>query len=368
MQEIYERERARMQYPDIKWQQVKQDIAKMEQELRETPQIIEKTMQGIKERQTIATKVRLAIRDIYETGKNKFGVGDIIKRTGLSAKQIHKAMEKQDIIAKYNKETKKYEFAKNNIFQQETKDAIKNAIRELQSQGIKEISSKEITEMARKMQFFGDISEKRIEKEMKEIMKEQGFRVAGYSKYNGKQYEYWSKEKPTTMQAKTVEDRAVDKITEMYAKTQDKNWAFRKTTKEEVEKVKNFHKNMGFDEKKGVLASSINRIKEQVKQEQIQKAEKYIENKIQKNEHVSMSKVEKDTGVSRAAAKTAIKSETEKGNIEAKTIKVQGKDRTIYVATEKTTTEKTMDSGKATEKTETRDMERAASVSSGRGR
>jgi len=368
MQEIQEREKARMQYPEVKWQQVKQDIQKMEQKLKETPQVIEKTMQGIEQRQTIATKVQQATRDIYETGKDKFSVGDVIKRTGLNARQIHKAMEKQTDIVKYNKEAKKYEFTKNNIFRQETKDAIKNAIRELQSQGMKEISSREITEITRKMQFYGDITEKRIEKEMKEIMKEQGFQVAGYSKYGNKQYEYWSQEKTTIMQAKTVEDRAIDKITEMYAKTQDKSWAFRKTTKEEIEKVKDFHKNMGFDEKKGVLASSLGRVKEQVKQEQIQKAEKYIQNKIEKGEHVSMSKIEKDTGVSRAAAKEAIKSETEKGSIEAKTIKVQGKDRTIYVASEKTTatSEKSMET-KTETKTETRDMERA-SAGAGRGR
>jgi len=116
------------------------------------------------------------------------------------------------------------------------------------------------------------------------------------------------------------------------------------------------------------LASSLGRVKEQVKQEQIQKAEKYIQNKIEKGEHVSMSKIEKDTGVSRAAAKEAIKSETEKGSIEAKTIKVQGKDRTIYVASEKTTatSEKSMET-KTETKTETRDMERA-SAGAGRGR
>jgi len=355
MKEIQEKERARMQYPDVTWQQVKQDIAKMEQKLRETPQIIEKTIKGINERQTIAMKVHQAIRDIYETGKDKFSVGDVVKRTRLDAKQIHKAMEKTD-IARYNKETKKYEFSQNNIFRQETKDAIKNAIRELQSQGIKDISSREIREMIQKMQFYGDITEKRIEKEMEKIMKEQGFQIVGYSKYNGKQYEYWSQEK-TTMQAKTVEDRAVDKITEMYAKTQDKSWAFRKTTKEETEKVKDFHKKMGFVEKKGVLASSIGRVKEQIKQEQIQKAEKYIQNKIEKGEHVSMTKIEKDTGVSRAAVKEAIKSEMEKGSIETKTIKVQGKDRTIYVAS----SEKTMET-----KTEARDMGKTASA--GRGR
>jgi DNA-binding FadR family transcriptional regulator len=215
--------------------------------------------------------------------------------------------------------------------------------------------------MAQKMQFFGDIAEKRIEKEMKEIMKEQGYKVIGYSKYNSKQYEYWSQEK-TTMKTKTVEDRAIDKITEMYAKTQDKSWAFRKTTKEEIEKVKDFHQKMGFNEKKGVMASSINRVKETIKQEQIQKAEKYIQNKIEKGEHVSMSKIEKDTGVSRAAVKEAIKSEMEKGTIESKSIQVQGKDRTIYVATEKTTT--TIE--KTETKTETKDMERTASA--GRGR
>jgi len=216
------------------------------------------------------------------------------------------------------------------------------------------------------MQFFGDTTEKRIEKEMKEIMKEQGFQIAGYSKYGNKQYEYWSKE--TTMQAKTVEDRAVDSITKMYAEQQDKSWAFKKTTKEEIEKVKDFHKNMGFDEKKGVIASSIGRIKETIKQEQIQKAEKYIQNKIGKGEHVSMSKIEKDTGVSRAAVKEAIKNEMEKGSIESKNIKVQGKDRTIYVASSEKIDTKTMDSGKTTtvEKTESRDMEKTTSA--GRGR
>jgi len=367
MKEIQEKERARMQYPDIQWQQVKQDIAKMEQKLKETPQIIEKIIKGINERQTISIKVHQAMRDIYETGKDKFSVGDIVKRTGLEPKQIHKAMEKQTDIARYNKEIKKYEFIKNNIFCQETKDAIKNAIRELQSQDKKEISSREITEMVRKMQFFGDTTEKRIEKEMKEIMKEQGFQIAGYSKYGNKQYEYWS-EKPTTMQAKTVEDRAVDSITKMYAEQQDKSWAFRRTTKEEIEKVKDFHKNMGFDEKKGVIASSIGRIKETIKQEQIQKAEKYIQNKIGKGEHVSMSKIEKDTGVSRAAVKEAIKNEMEKGSIESKNIKVQGKDRTIYVASSEKIDTKTMDSGKTTtvEKTESRDMEKTTSA--GRGR
>jgi len=168
---------------------------------------------------------------------------------------------------------------------------------------------------------------------MKEIMKEQGYQITGYSKYNGKQYEYWSQEK-TTMQAKTVEDRAVDRLTKMYAGQQDKSWAFKKTTKEEIEKVKDFHQKMGFDEKKGVLASSIGRIKDTIRQEQIQKAEKYIQDKIEKNEHVSISRTEKDTGVSRAAAKEAIKNEMEKGNIESKTIKVKGNDRTIYVASQ----------------------------------
>jgi len=243
-------------------------------------------------------------------------------------------MEKQTDIAKYNKETKRYEFTNNNEFHNQTKDAIRNAIKELQSQGIKEISTKEITEMVKKAtEKRIDATEKRIEKEMKEIMKEQGFQIAGYSKYGNKQYEYWSQEK-TTMKAKTVEDRAIDKITEMYARTQDKSWAFRKTTKEEIEKVKDFHQKMGFNEKKGVIASSIGRVKEQVKQEQIQKATKYIQDKIEKNEHVSISRTEKDTGVSRAAAKEAIKNEMEKGNIESKTIKVKGNDRTIYVASQ----------------------------------
>jgi hypothetical protein len=359
-----------MQYPDISWEQVKQDIAKMEQKLKETPEIIEKIIKGINERQTIAIKVQQAMRDIYETGKDIFTVGDIIKRTGIDAKQIHKAMEKQTDIARYNKETKRYEFTNNNVFQKETKEVIRNAIKELQSQGIKEISTREITEMARKIQFFGDATEKRIEKEMKEILKEQGYQIAGYSKYNGRQYEYWSQEK-TTMKTKTVEDKAIDKITEMYAKTQDKSWAFKKTTKEEIEKVKDFHQKMGFNEKKGVLVSSLGRVKEQIKQEQIQKAEKCIKNKIEKGEHVSMSKIEKDTGVSRAAAKNAIKSEMEKGTIEAKTIKVQGKDRTIYVASSEKIDTKTMDSGKTAtvEKTESRDMEKTASVTSaGRGR
>ena len=250
MKEIQEREKARMQYPDIQWQQAKQDIAKMEQKIKEIPQKIEKekTIREINEKQTIATKVQQAIRDIYETGKDKFSVGDVVKRTGLEPKQIHKAMEKQTDIAKYNKETKKYEFTKDNIFRQETKEAIKNAIRELQSQNVKEISSREITEMVKKAtEKRIDATEKRIEKEMKEIMKEQGFQIAGYSKYGNKQYEYWSKEKPTTMQAKTVEDRAVDSITKMYAEQQDKSWAFRKTTKEEIEKVKDFHQKMGFE-------------------------------------------------------------------------------------------------------------------------
>ena len=71
-----------------------------------------------------------------------------------------------------------------------------------------------------------------------------------------------------------------------------------------------------------------------MKQEQIQKATKYIQDKIEKNEHVSISRTEKDTGVSRAAAKEAIKNEMEKGNIESKTIKVKGNDRTIYVASQ----------------------------------
>ena len=244
-------------------------------------------------------------------------------------------MEKQTDIAKYNKETKRYEFTNNNEFHNQTKDAIRNAIKELQSQGIKEISTKEITEMVKKAtEKRIDATEKRIEKEMKEIMKEQGFQIAGYSKYGNKQYEYWSKEKPTTMQAKTVEDRAVDSITKMYAEQQDKSWAFKKTTKEEIEKVKDFHQKMGFNEKKGVLVSSLGRVKEQVKQKQIQKATEYIQNKIQKNEHVSMSKIEKDTRVSRAAAKEAIKNEMEKGTIESKTIKVKGNDRTIYVASQ----------------------------------
>jgi len=117
---------------------------------------------------------------------------------------------------------------------------------------------------------------------------------------------------------------------------------------------------MGFNEKKGVIASSIGRVKEQIKQEQIQKAEKCIKNKIEKGEHVSMSKIEKDTGVSRATAKNAIKSEMEKGTIEAKTIKVQGKDRTIYVAV--ASSEKTMDTGRASTTEKTKDMERTASV------
>jgi hypothetical protein len=368
MKEIQEKERARMQYPDISWEEIKQDITKMEQKLKETPEIIEKIIKGINERQTIAIKVQQAIRDIYETGKDKFSVGDVVKRTGLDAKQVHKAMEKRTDIAKYNKEVKRYEFNKNNEFHSQTKEAIRNAIKELQIQNIKEISSKEITEMVRKMQFFGDITEKRIEKEMNGIMNEQGFQIAGYSKYGNKQYEYWSKEKPTTMQAKTVEDKAIDKITEMYVKTQDKSWAFKKTTKEEIEKVKDFHQKMGFNEKKGVIASSIGRVKEQIKQEQIQKATEYIQNKIQKNEHVSMSKIEKDTGVSRAAVKEVIKNEMEKGSIESKNIKVQGKDRTIYVASSEKIDTKTMDSGKTAtvEKTESRDMEKTTSA--GRGR
>jgi len=333
MKEIQEREKARMQYPDIQWQQVKQDIAKMEQKIKEIPQKIEKekTIREINEKQTIATKVQQAIRDIYETGKDKFSVGDVVKRTGLEPKQIHKAMEKQTDIAKYNKETKRYEFTNNNEFHNQTKEAIKTAIKELQSQGIKEISSKEIKNIMEKKQI--EITEKRIEKEMKEIMKEQGYQITGYSKYNGKQYEYWSQEK-TTMQAKTVEDRAVDSITKMYAEQQDKSWAFKKTTKEEIEKVKDFHQKMGFNEKKGVLVSSLGRVKEQVKQKQIQKATEYIQNKIQKNEHVSISRTEKDTGVSRAAIKEAIKNEMEKGTIESKTIKVKGNDRTIYVASQ----------------------------------
>ena len=211
------------------------------------------------------------------------------------------------------------------------KSVHKNGVQYMQSQGIKEISSKEIRNIMEKKQV--ETTEKRIEKEMREIMKEQGYQVVGYSKYNNKQYEYWSQEK-TTMQAKTVEDRAVDSITKMYAKQQDKSWAFRKTTKEEIAKVKDFHQKMGFDEKKGVLASSIGRVKEQVKQEQIQKAEKYIKSKIEKGEHVSMSKIEKDTGVSRVAVKEAIRNEMEKGNIESKNIQVKGKDRTIYVASQ----------------------------------
>ena len=48
----------------------------------------------------------------------------------------------------------------------------------------------------------------------------------------------------------------------------------------------------------------------------------------------------------------------EKGTIEAKTIKVQGKDRTIYVAS----SEKTMDTGRASTTEKTKDMERTASV------
>ena len=49
----------------------------MEQKLKETPQIIEKIIKGINERQTISIKVHQAMRDIYETGKDKFSVGDI---------------------------------------------------------------------------------------------------------------------------------------------------------------------------------------------------------------------------------------------------------------------------------------------------
>ena len=99
------------------------------QKIQTTEQHKEKHKETEK-KQTITEKVQVAIKDIYETGKDKFSVGDVVKRTGLSPKQIHKAMEKQT-EAKYNKETKKYEFSQNNIFRQETKDAIRNAIKEL---------------------------------------------------------------------------------------------------------------------------------------------------------------------------------------------------------------------------------------------
>jgi len=349
MQEIIRQERAKMQYPMTK-EQLIQEIKKMENNLKGTMQNIENAVKNIEEKQKTTLKVEQAIRDIYNTGKDSFTIKDITKRIGTEG-QVKNIMARIKDVA-YNKENKKYEFQKNNKYSKETKEAIKNAIQELEKQGVKEISSKEIAITIKEIRFYGDIGEKRIEKEMKDIMKKQGYNVIGYSKQNNKQYEYWAKESGV-MQAKTVEDRAVDRITKMYVDTQiqgKEKWAFQKNTKEEIEKIQKFHQNLGFLEKKGVLTSSINRIKDEMKKEQIQKAQEYIQKAIEKNEHISVSRVEKETGVSKTAAREAIKKEIEKGNIEAKNIKIKNTERTIY---RKKTETKTTETSKTTSETKT---------------
>jgi DNA-binding FadR family transcriptional regulator len=79
-----------------------------------------------------------------------------------------------------------------------------------------------------------------------------------------------------------------------------------------------------------------------------------------------MTKIEKDTGVSRAAVKEAIKTEMEKGTIESKTIKIRGQDRTIYIASQNQGMENTIQQQQQTMQQQATGMARTPSL--GRGR